>query len=106
MLTRNGNTMTATKTASAEIDFNDIIDCAEVVYDDMCEAPWDSCDGYEHTVERASNDYERDMRGGVLGATGDALSQDGRLSIRLPAENGDGRRLPFEMVASPPALCR
>lgn len=50
---RDGDTLiTVTlKTELAVVDYADILDATEVVYDEHHnETPWDSCDGYEHTV--------------------------------------------------------
>lgn len=45
------------ETQPAEIDFADILDAVKVEPDDLSEAPWDNCDGYEHRLRPAT--YEQ-----------------------------------------------
>ncbi len=67
---KQGGTMIAVESAPAVIDFQDILDKAKVVSDnDFSEAPWDNCDGLEHTAtptrryrDEANTD---DMQGNV-----------------------------------------
>ena len=48
-ITRHGDTMIAIETASAIIDFADILDATKVVCDgDESMSPWEDCDGFEH----------------------------------------------------------
>lgn len=52
-LVRQGETMIAVKSAPATVDFQDILDATEVVYDDNGDTPWDNYDGFEHTCTPA-----------------------------------------------------
>jgi len=81
---RHGDTMIAVETGAATIDFEEILDATEVVYDEhACEAPWDNCDGFEHKAipERRMPDEAdtRAMRGSVYS---DGLRE--RVVIQLP----------------------
>lgn len=65
-LIRHGDTMIAVESAPATVNFQDILDATKVEYDDdMSEAPWDNCDGFEHTCTPAHRfDFDpSDMRG-------------------------------------------
>jgi len=65
-LLRQGDTMIAVESAPAVVDFQDILDAVKVVYDEnSCDAPWDNCDGFEHTCTPAHRfDFDpSDMRG-------------------------------------------
>ena len=56
MLLRQDDTMVAVETTSAIIDFESILEAAEVVSDDHYgETPWDDCDGYAHTIGPVSS---------------------------------------------------
>jgi hypothetical protein len=46
---------TTTTVTDAVIDFQDILDACEIKDDDMCEAPWENCDGFEHTATPVRN---------------------------------------------------
>jgi len=44
--------MIAVETASAIVDFADILEATKVIYDDQAsEAPWNNCDGFEHEIK-------------------------------------------------------
>lgn len=46
------------------VDFQDILDSVSVNYDEyMDDAPWDNCDGWEHSVRSIDHDGERASRG-------------------------------------------
>jgi len=65
-LLRQGDTMIAVETAPAVVEFDDILEATKVVYDECaCDAPWDMCDGFEHTVVAPSrvDGYPESMRG-------------------------------------------
>lgn len=49
-------TTTTVREAEQVVDYDDILDSITVEYDDWhCEAPWESCDGWEHDYHRASS---------------------------------------------------
>lgn len=81
-LLRQNETMIAVESTTATIDFDDILDKTQVVYDEYdSDTPWDRCDGFEHTVER-SHRVEGDaesMRGYCW-----CDSRRERIVIRLP----------------------
>lgn len=52
-LLRQNDTMIAVESGPAVVDYADILEATKVVPDDFGDAPWETCDGYEHTVERA-----------------------------------------------------
>lgn len=52
-LLRQDDTMIAVESGSAIVDYADILEATKVVPDDFGDTPWEACDGYEHTVERA-----------------------------------------------------
>lgn len=55
-LLRQNDTMVAVETTSAVVDFAAILEATKVVYDDQAsEAPWDNCDGLEHSHKKASH---------------------------------------------------
>lgn len=49
-LLRQDDTMVAVETASAIVDFADILEATKVDLDNSGEAPWDNCDGFDHDV--------------------------------------------------------
>lgn len=52
------------ETLPAVVDYDDILDACEIVPDDDSrEAPWESCDGYEHDFETLDNRH--DARGAI-----------------------------------------
>jgi len=65
-LLRQGDTMIAVESAPAVVEFDDILGATKVVYDEcVSDAPWEMCDGFEHTVvspSRVDGDAKR-MRG-------------------------------------------
>jgi hypothetical protein len=69
-----------TEETKRTVDFDSILESVSVEYDDWTnEAPWESCDGYEHSIERANfdcNDNRSDARGFVL-------TNDGRMLITI-----------------------
>lgn len=53
-LLRQNDTMIAVETASAVVDFADILEATKVVPDECSsDSPWENCDGFEHKVESA-----------------------------------------------------
>ena len=65
-LIRHGETMIAVESAPATVDYDDILEATKIIYDnDSDEAPWDNCDGFEHTCTPARRfDFDpSDMRG-------------------------------------------
>lgn len=64
-LVKQGDIMIAVECAPSTINFDDILDSAEVVIDEFTyETPWENCDGFEHTTRWATvEDYEREPRG-------------------------------------------
>lgn len=83
-LVRHNDLMIAVESAPATIDFQDILDAAQVVHDDCSDAPWENCDGFEHTATRESEmAYEadaREMQGSVY-----CDGRRERIVIELPA---------------------
>jgi len=48
---RHGDTMIVVESHPAAVEYNDILDATEVMPDEHYqEAPWESCDGFEHEV--------------------------------------------------------
>ena len=105
-LLRQGETMIAVESAPAIVNFDDILGATKVVYDTYSnEAPWDSCDGFEHTCTpaRRFNFDPSDMRGYCDGGRE-------QIVIQLPKgedwgtyahfrEHGASRQVAAEMVA-------
>jgi len=60
-LLRQDDTMIAVETASAIVDFADILEATKVVLDNSSGAPWDNCDGFDHKVEIARHSTERNL---------------------------------------------
>lgn len=67
---RDGDVMVSVtvKTEPATISFDEILESVEVEHDEHSEAPWESCDGYEHEVIDDNTDGNsagsfRDSRG-------------------------------------------
>jgi len=58
---RHGDTMVSVevKTASAIIDFDDILEKCEVIPDEYADAPWDNCDGFDYEL-RPLGYYDHD----------------------------------------------
>ncbi len=109
MRTRVGDVMVDVQAAPAVIDFNEILGATEVVWDECThEAPWESFDGFEHTIEsvpwigRATEDL-RKQRGFCLRLNGDIviirLESDGADLYRYHRENGASRQVAAEAVA-------
>jgi len=61
---RHDNIMVAIETAPATIDYADILEQTQVIPDDLTEAPWENCCGFEHEVERPT-DFTRNSCGCV-----------------------------------------
>lgn len=60
--------MTTVRESARHVDYDDILEAVTIDYDEgYDEAPWDSCDGFEHDYRRADsygcNESDRDMRG-------------------------------------------
>ena len=67
MLMRCENVMVEVSTHSAIIDFADILAKTEIVPDEMQDAPWDNCDGYEHIATPSSRFDDPSVQPGYAG---------------------------------------
>lgn len=58
-------TTVRTEVESATIDFDDILAASQVEPDETMwgETPWESCDGYEHSVDKDHDIYSEEARG-------------------------------------------
>lgn len=71
---------------NAVIDFQDILDACEIVDDDLCETPWENCDGYEHTATPA---HKMPDAANVRGMQGCTYSEWERESVVIQLAKGD-----------------
>lgn len=87
------------ETTEAVIQFSDIIEACKVEPDDCSEAPWESCDGFEHEVVKDTTDGEsvgsfRDSRGRMMRVVTDEFEAWGS------AGRGASRQAEFEAHAA------
>lgn len=81
------------ETRPAVVDYRDILEACEVVPDDLHGAPWDECDGWEHTSTRLldmddpdSSNYDAHARRGY------AIEMRSPVIIELEVDFGDDYR--------------
>lgn len=93
------------ETRPAVVDYRDILEACEVVSDDLHGAPWEECDGWDHTTERARyiddgdvterRGYARVDRESVVITLTDDLADD----YRYYRDRGMSKQSASEMVA-------
>jgi hypothetical protein len=95
---------TTTRIESAVVEWADILDAITIAPDDMTDAPWDNCDGFDHETTPAQQCENAESRRGCCWDTGNrervvvSVAFDGELHAWCRAR-GASRQVAREMVA-------